>query len=265
MISQQIAPLGVRDIDPGSGTADAGGYAECSDGQTYVLKPASLHPLLPATEAFCETLGIACQLPVTVGAWIQLPDGTECYGSRWEGGLVRPLSAGTLMPLQLQMLQRRRQWQRCSAPGIATAMFAFDLFVFNCDRHHNNWTFHEQNGQLTARAFDFSRAIWTLSSQGFADLPAPPEMQALPPAAERTCATFRDVSRWAGKDFLLAGQVLQLLERIPPAWVQNQLSSLPAGWIDSATLAATVQWWASPDRQARIDSIRQGLSNGTLC
>lgn len=98
MISQQIAPLGVRDIDPGSVTADAGGYAECSDGQSYVLKPASLHPLLPATEAFCETLGIACQLPVTVGAWIRLPDGTECYGSRWEGGLVRPLAPGGLVP-----------------------------------------------------------------------------------------------------------------------------------------------------------------------
>lgn len=144
-------------------------------------------------------------------------------------------------------------------------MFAFDLFVFNFDRHHNNWTFHEQNGQLTARAFDFSKAVWTVSPQGFVGLPPPGAMKLMDNRVERTCAAFREVSRWAGKDLLMAGQVLQLLSLIPPAWVQNQLSLLPAGWIDVQTQAATVQWWASPDRISRIDAIRQGLTNGTLC
>lgn len=260
-----IEPLEVVDFDPNDTTADASGFAECSDGQAYVAKLLSAHRHLPVTEAFCEELGAACQLPVTTGAWLRMPDGDQGYGSRWEGGLVRQLAARGGIRHRLEMQSRKRQWQRCTSPGQASAVFAFDLFVFNYDRHHNNWTFHEQNGNLTARTLDFSRAVWTVDPQGFAGLPPVAAMQHLPPTIERTCGTYRTVKRWVGQDLTKATLLLDRLQRIPAQWVQNRLLQMPPGWIAPVDITATVAWWASPARDARLRDIRQGLSNGTLC
>lgn len=259
MISQQVAPFKIVAVDPGH-TADSTGYGVASDGQTYVIKSPSTHPLLPATEAFCESLAIACQLPTTVGAWVEVGvNGESCYGSRFEGGLSRPLVRGT----PLEVSARKRDWQRCSKPGIASAAFAFDLFVFNWDRHHNNWTFQDQNNTRTARLFDFSRAWWVNAADP-AQLPAPESMQAMDPLLEKTCATFRNVCQWTPLDLKAAQGVLDLLASVPLKWVETQIDGLPTGWVDKSTKAATLQWWASPQRGQRIQRIEQGLKNGNL-
>lgn len=257
MISQQVAPYKVSAVDPGS-TADSSGFGIASDGQTYVIKSPTTNPLLPATEAFCESLAIACQLPTTVGAWLDV-GGVSCYGSRFEGGLSRPLARGTY----LEVSARKRDWQRCSMPEVASAAFAFDLFVFNYDHHHNNWAFQDQNATRTARIFDFSRAWWVNASDP-SQLPAPSSMQHMDPRQERTCATFRDVCKWVPLNTQAAQNVLDLLASIPPNWVENQMRSLPPGWLDSATQHTTLQWWQSPQRLQRIQEIEQGLKNGNL-
>jgi hypothetical protein len=257
MISQQIAPLKMTAVDPGAGR-DSAGFGIGTDGQTYVIKSPATHPLLPATEAFCEALAVACQLPATTGAWLDV-NGLSCYGSRFEGGLDQPLRPGT--PLDIE--SRKRQWTRCTNPGVATATFAFDLFVFNYDRHHNNWTFQNQNGNITARVFDFSRAWWTCASDP-ARLPAPAAMKGLPTSSERTCRTYKSVRLWAKEDLSAAQNVLDLLTNVPDSWVARQISGLPAGWIDQQTLDATLAWWASPLKNDRIDQIQQGLKNGSL-
>lgn len=257
MISQQVAPYKISAVDPGS-TADCAGFGVASDGQSYVIKSPAKHPLLPATEAFCESLAIACQLPTTVGAWLDV-NGASCYGSRFEGGLSRPLTRGN----PLLMAARKRDWQRCSLPGIASATFAFDLFVFNWDRHHNNWTFQDQNNTRTARIFDFSRAWWVNAADP-SQLPAPDRMQYLDPSFERTCATFRSVCQWTPLDLQAAQKVLDLLASVPPSWVDNQMRTLPTGWLDKTTEDATLQWWSGPQRGQRIQLIEQGLKNGNL-
>lgn len=257
MISQQVAPLAITAVDPGQ-TADSAGFGVAPDGQTYVIKSPQVHPLLPASEAFCESLAIACQLPTTVGAWLDV-GGLSCYGSRFEGGLARPITRGS----HLEISARKRDWLRCTAPGIASATFAFDLFTFNWDRHHNNWAFQDQNGNTTARIFDFSRAWWVNAADPVA-LPAPQQMQHMPASMERTCATFRQVSAWVGIDLTAARKVLDLLAAVPPTWVENQMRALPPGWLDTAQINATLQWWSGPQRGQRIQLIEQGLKNGTL-
>ena len=257
MISQQTAPYKVSAVDPGK-TADSTGFGIASDGQTYVIKSPQKHPLLPATEAFCESLAIACQLPTTVGAWLDV-GGVWCYGSRFEGGLSRPLVRGS----KLEIAARKRDWQRCSAPQVASAAFAFDLFVFNWDHHHNNWAFQDQNATRTARMFDFSRAWWVNAADP-SQLPPPGNMQHMPASHERTCATFRDVCKWTPLDTNAARKVLDSLASIGAHWVDRQMQSLPTGWLDDSTKAATLQWWSSPLKQQRIDEIDQGLKNGNL-
>ena len=256
MISQQIAALKVTAVDPGT-TADSAGYGIANDGQTYVIKSPATNPLLPATEAFCEALAVACQLPATTGAWIEV-NGLSCYGSRFEGGLDRPMKAGTL-----EIESRKRQWSRCTNPGIASAAFAFDLFVFNFDRHHNNWTFQDQNGNITARMFDFSKAWWVVEPD-VVDLPAPDTMKAIDRSLERTCITYKSVRAWVKEDLLAAQNVLDLLRQVPFSWIEKQITGLPAGWATPQTLNSTLAWWDSPLKNARIKQIEEGLQNGLL-
>lgn len=257
MISQQVDAYKIRAVDPGK-TTDCGGFGVAPDGQTYVIKSPKKHPLLPATEAFCESLAIACQLPTTVGAWVEV-GGDSCYGSRFEGGLSQALTSGSRQEVET----RKRAWSRCTTPGIATAAFAFDLFVFNYDRHANNWAFQVQNGNITARIFDFSKAWWVLASDPAA-LPSPEAMKQLPQAYERTCMTFRSVSKWVGVDHAAAQNVIDSLHTISPTWVERQIKNLPTGWIDDQTLNRTLQWWSGPQRSHRLSLITQGLKNGTL-
>lgn len=257
MISQQTAPYAVTAVDPGT-TADATGFGVADDGQTYVIKSPNTHPLLPATEAFCESLAISCQLPTTVGAWLDV-GGVSCYGSRFEGGLSRPLVRGGY----LEMRGRRRDWERCSKPSVASAAFAFDLFIFNWDHHHNNWAFQDQNGVRTARMFDFSRAWWVNAADP-AQLPPPAAMKLMDPKFERTCATFRNVCKWTPLDTAAAQKVLDSLASTPSDWVERQMHTLPAGWLDDATKSATLTWWGGAERHKRIAQIEQGLKNGNL-
>lgn len=257
MISQQVAPLTIKSVDPGV-TRDSAGFGVATDGQSYVIKSPSKHALLPGTEAFCETIAVACGLPATTGAWVDV-NGESCYGSRFEGGLNRPMKRGTY----LEIAARKRDWKRCTNPGVATATFALDLFLFNFDRHHNNWAFQDQNGNRTARIFDFSRAWWVLASNP-ADLPSPASMKVLDPNIERTCAAYRDVRKWAGEDLMAGAQVLDYLRKISPNWVESQIKMLPQGWVDQKTLDETMHWWAGPLRLERIDHIDKGLKNGSL-
>lgn len=257
MIAHQVAPLHVKAVDPPT-TMDSAGFGVGDDGQTYVIKSPAKHPLLPVTEAFCEALATACQLPTTVGAWIEV-DGVSCYGSRFEGGLERPIKAGT----RLEIEARKRHWKRCTNPGIATAAFAFDLFVFNYDHHHNNWAFQDQNGNMTARMLDYSRALWVLAPE-LLKLPAPATMKSIPRELERTCGTYKTVRQWAGEDVAAGCKVLDLLKRIGPEWVARQIKSFPSEWMDDKTLENTLTWWDNQARLDRITEIEQGLKNGSL-
>jgi hypothetical protein len=167
----------------------------------------------------------------------------------------------TSSPLEIE--GRKRQWSRCTNPGVASATFAFDLFVFNFDRHHNNWTFQNQNGNTTARVFDFSKAWWVIA-QDPANLPTPANMKMLSKDIERTCATYKMVRGWAKEDLLAAQNVLNLLTQVTTTWVAKQISGLPPGWVDQITLEATMAWWSSPLKNERINQIEEGLKNGSL-
>lgn len=244
-------------MDPPKGRGlDTAGFAYANDGQTYVVKSNTKHPLLAATEGFCELLAHACQLPATVGAWIDV-NGESCYGSRFEGGLDKSKATP-----KLQVDAKKRRWMQCRNSGIATATFAFDLFVFNYDRHHDNWAFQDQNGNVTPRIYDFSRAWWVLCDGDVSKLPPPSSMKNIG-QIERTCLTFKSVKRWVGEDLLSAQNVLDLLQAIDVSWVESQLN-FPPGWLDKATKDRTLAWWASPNKDARIAEIEQGLKNATL-
>jgi hypothetical protein len=258
MLGNAIVPLKATSIDPLIGNGrDTAGVAVANDGQSYVIKSNTKHRYLAATEAFCEVLGQACQLPNTVGAWVDVA-GDSCYGSRFEGGLDKSKRTD-----KLQIEAKKRRWLQCTNRGVATAAFVFDLFVFNYDRHHNNVAFQDQNGNVTARFFDFSRAWWVVCDGKIEDLPSPSLMKSIGPM-ERTCATFKSVRRWVGVDLQSGQNVLDLLKIIDTRWVSAKLDLMPTGWLDKSAYDSTLAWWDGPLKTARIAEIEQGLRSATL-
>jgi hypothetical protein len=260
----QIAPILVELTAPGD-TADSDGYCRSrKNGETYVIKSARMHPLLPASEVFCAALAEACQLPYAGGAWITLPDGRDAFGSRWEGGAMKPF-ANSPVPVIGNRLTRaaiKRQWQRITSPDVASGIYAFDLFLFNYDRHFNNLLHQDQNGVRVVRVIDHSRAWWTVAHDLFT-LPAPTQMHGWP--GERTISAFRDIVQWTQFSAQQAMDTLDLIERTPLQWVNNVcVSGIPPGWLPDPVKDNLLQWWSSTDRNQRIDAIRQGLNNGQL-
>jgi hypothetical protein len=88
-------PVEVRYCIPLNVSADCGQVCRCDDGCDYVIKDGKTggsKPATPHSEWFCtqlaETIGIAspgCKI-------VKMADGTLAFGSRWEGGIVRPMS-----------------------------------------------------------------------------------------------------------------------------------------------------------------------------
>lgn len=265
MFRDQILPLLITQILPptNGASADSPGVGVASDGRQYVLKVATAdNPMLPATEAFCASLATACQLPVAAGAWLEFPDnGSQCYGSRLEGGVV-----STAAPLGMRSLAQeamKRRWQRCDNRAVASGHYALDLFLFNFDHHLNNWLFQEMNTRLEVMGIDYSRAFWVVSRDPAA-LPAPADMLLLNPKFERTVTAGRIIRRWIGFDHETAARTLSILRNVPSAWIANFCQQIPSDWMKDYDRAALEQWWKSPARTARIDAIQQGLNDGSL-
>lgn len=267
MFRDQIAALLVVDLLPAmdGGSADSPGVGLANDGRQYVLKVATPgNPLLPATEAFCSGLATACQLPVAQGAWLQFPDGTECYGSRLEGGIIKSFAdAGIFKRTPLVMNAIKRRWERCDNKQSASGHYALDLFLFNFDRHLKNFIFQEMGTRAEVVGIDYSRAWWTVSGD-INKLPNPVDMLTLSPDIERTVAAGRIVRKWIGFDLSYALRTLQILRSVPNSWIEGICAQMPSNWLPKPIASALVVWWNSPSRTDRITEIEEGLKNGSL-
>lgn len=267
MFRDQIAPLLITELLPpmDGGSADSPGVGVANDGRQYVLKVATAaNPYLPATEAFCSSLATACQLPVAQGAWLNFADGTECFGSRLEGGIVKSIADAAIFkrtPLMQQALKRR--WQRCDNRQVASGHYALDLFLFNFDRHLKNFLFQEMGTRLEVLGIDYSRAWWVLS-EDIAKLDTPANMLTLPREVERTVRAGRIIRKWIGFDLAAAQRTLQILRVVPDSWVRNICTQMPSNWLPPTVANALILWWNSPAKTDRITQIEEGLKNGSL-
>jgi hypothetical protein len=136
-----------------------------------------------------------------------------------------------------------------------SAIYAFDLFVHNVDRHTGNYLFvGSRNANVTVRAFDFSRA-WT--QRGW---PLP----SLPLAPCNTLVHYRNTMKVHPFDMTAASALLDKIKAVPVSWVQTVHNEIPPPWLDKATRNAIVKWWSTGgDMVSRVDEIREGLKNGT--
>lgn len=244
----QLFPLRMIRIDSVDlGSADCHWIGRADTGHDYAIKvPLPGNPHLPASEWIGHHLAQACGIPVPDWEKVELPDGRLGFGSRWEGGTLPDQMAMTEWLLGLEPVPPE-------LPGLLSAVFAFDLFVHNDDRHLGN--FLVRTGRNAARvvlAGDYSRALLYH--------PWPP-----PAGLQPGCNTIdlrAHTSTYLGHDPARSEQVLDRLSQINSAQWSTILQEMPDEWVGTALRTRLTDWWDT-ERLVRLDALRGGFRDGT--
>jgi len=210
----------------------------------YNIKTVSKTPNVPCAEWFshklAERIGIASAFPAVV-----MVNNERAYGSRWESGMLDQARNNEVLTGKLP---------GAALAGRFSALYTYDVFLHNTDRHAGNYAFIQVDGLYRLVAMDFSRA-WSWNGW-----PLPP----LPLAAGcSTVATGRMIRQHFAFDHGEATKVMDSLVGVSRAHIDGIFDSMPVEWADAPMKAAMLAWWGSADMTQRIDVIRKGLANGT--
>ena len=234
--------------DPnGLGGADTSGWCRCDNSCEYALKDKSSHILTPHNEWFCTSLASDAGIPCPPHVVLEDPpdSGTYVFGSQWEGGVIRDWFNQTAAKII--------DFKDLSA--MLSRIFAFDHFIYNEDRHVDNYIVRKSLRSHTMLSIDYSRA-WM--NNDF-PLPSLPFQQ-----PQSTLTTYKVILKEFG-DFLDQGAINDCLDRllaVSVSRVEDIISSHPVDWLTSEEKDRIVTWWASDKRPERIEEIRRGLGNG---
>ncbi|CAI1604749.1 Uncharacterized protein related to capsule biosynthesis enzymes [Serratia ficaria] len=247
---------------PALGTAHLRRTAIASDSLEYAIKGISdgeasniysgvFPKQIPAAEWLCTKLAQRCGLPTPQCNVIKDPSTNEYFfGSRYD-------LAASSTPVQITEfisalqdsppLLRKQLW----------AIYAYDQFVFNIDRHLGNYLYTKnREGNMTVQAFDFSLAAMVMGWPNKTD-------SGLLPA---TCNTAKN---WIGIKALTSSDssckdsallVLDKLDRIHDNTISSIFSEMPESWVNPLQRDALLAWWSSQEKMIRVNAIRNEVS-----
>jgi hypothetical protein len=139
---------------------------------------------------------------------------------------------------------------------VLSRILAFDCFVYNDDRHLNNYLFRQSRNGWIVLAFDWSRA-WMC--HGF-----PPQY---PPfhAKQKTLIAHRYLRNRFGNfvDNTSIDSVLDKIAAIDDNTVENIVRGHPEVWLTDSDKDIMLSWWRSNERLDRILAIKKGISDGS--
>ena len=238
MMQTSLLPERIRRIDPNPiKSADSPGIGVAYSGQRYVLKTAHpAHPLLPASEWICHGLAHAMNLAVPHWAVCQFDDGTQMFGSRFEGD-VKAVQYQAHRPAQTDN------------PWVVGASYVLDLFVANPDRHPGNWLETQAAGVRLLRPIDYSRALlWRWP------LPTPPFV-----AGDNSGQFYLIAIATGAMAKPDAMQALEQLRTLKKDVWRTIVQSTPDIWLAEQFKREMINWWWSPQWHTRIQWIRAQL------
>lgn len=243
-MQHELLPLDIVKLEPALiPSVDILGIGSAIDGHQYVLKSVTKRPDLPATEWICSRLAEEIHIAVPPVRIVKGLDGELLFGSRWEGGIQDQYNTGILtsrLPL-------------ARGDELFSAIYAFDLFIHNVDRHAGNYIFRDQNGAVVALAIDFSRALFF---HGW-PLPTPPV-----PNDSNTADAYRQIQLHYPFNLAEAESVLLRLAKLSQNQFSGILSAMDSSWLGNAQKQNMLDWWKSSQRKRRLVTIRKGLRNG---
>ena len=230
-------------------TADALGEAEVDDGHRYYLKADANGRPVRASEwiatHLAERVGIAAPHPMIV----QMRDGRLVFGSRRIAGVADDVTTANYL---LSVTLSNAGHQMIGLSQVLSKIYAFDLFIFNDDRHFGNYLSLDDNGIRRFYAFDFSRALfWRWPWVGIPD----------PGQNTRLYATRLWPLR--GFDTAAAIGILDRLRVVPTSDIQFVVNAMPPEWLPEALREAFLGWWSSNARADRLNELREGMTDGT--
>lgn len=220
------------------GSQDLSRIATTIDGLDWAVKSLDDAPLLPISEYLGYRLGEAAQLAVPYWHVLRMPEEDLAFGSRFEGGVSEWKT----------MIVEEQNAAISDAASSICRILAFDLFYANVDRHAGNLLYRRnRSNQWTVYAFDFSRAGMLNGFPMLADLPM--DADANTPVF---IAWLRQQGLWDAK---AAGLTIASLQAVDVASVDQMIADAPDSWLDTKRRADLLNWWGSPNRNARLRKV----------
>lgn len=225
---------------PAKRTASRPRTAQASDGLDYAVKHDEKGSPIRANEWVCAHIAQAVGIPVPHCIIVTDEFGERLFASQIYGDDIhdnRPIFMGSL-PHQDIIKQ-------------ISKIYAFDLFVYNTDRHINNYLIKSQNNKERIFAFDHSHSLFSHW----------PNIQLPMPHASATVTSLRSIkARW-GFDVPSAVAVLEKLEKVPLAAVEAMIRGMPSNWLAEAFRDEFLSWW-DKDGKTRTQEVKDGIQNG---
>ena len=239
------------------GTVHLSGFAIASDEMEYAVKSTGglsapgLNPLqVPASEWFCTKLAELCGIATPVCKVLKcISDGEYVFGSRieqvaWKSGLNSAQWVQLLSNANESL--KKQLW----------AIYAFDQFVHNIDRHLNNYLYMlNSRDQVIVKTFDFSLSSFVIGW--------PRTTATTLPTDSTTVINWNVAKQLIGDTPELrqvALTILDRLQRIGVDTISGILSSMPAEWLPPHHKEYFLGWWESEDRNQRLTAIRNELT-----
>jgi hypothetical protein len=232
-------------------SADALGEVRADDNHHYYVKGDCNGIPTRASEWLTTHLAEAVWIAAPAAVSIEMQDGSIVFGSRRVAGVSDDMA--TAAYLTTPTLSNLGNQPVFGLAQVLSSIYAFDMFVFNDDRHFGNYLSYDDNGVRRLLAFDFSRALfWAWPWAGY-------------PLPNQNTRTHGGVlRRFHGFDPTAALTTLERLVAVPASSLEGFVNLMPSDWLGSDLRDQFLSWWDGSDLEARGLELRKGLSDGTL-
>lgn len=218
------------------------------DGETSDLKGLPNPRQIPASEWLCTRLGEMCGLPTPICRVIyDKATDQHFFGSRYDlAASSKPQDeinfASALM--SPSSILRKQVW----------AIYAFDQFVYNIDRHLGNYLYTKnRNGDITVQAFDFSLAAMVMGWPNKVG-------SSLMPLGYNTTNNWNSIKAMTYTDSTCRDSAVKIIDnmsKINVDDIERIFLEMPGSWINPLHREALTTWWAGSGKNERLSSVRQ--------
>ncbi len=226
-----------------SGGLDAQGIVIAEDGLPYLLKkPTEDNPTMAANEWLCCKIASQCTVPSPTVAKLNY-NGEKCVGIRIEGGT----SDDYTDPNDVQISS---DYHTPSALNTVCSAAVIDLFLYNPDRHLNNFMTRRSIAGTSMFAIDYSRAF-------LSNWPLPPVSEIkTTPTMQTLLFTIKLNGR---KDTTAIERVCNKMDKISTDMMQLWINEMPAPWLSDKLRCSTIEWFDS-EKDKRMDEVKEVLN-----
>ncbi|KQN46621.1 hypothetical protein ASE93_15265 [Serratia sp. Leaf50] len=223
------------------------GIRDGENSQVQVTFP--LH--VPASEWFCTKLAEMCSVPTPTCRVLLEPESQELFfGSKINLAAYRDalvVNQWSELLKNASFYLKKQLW----------AIYAYDQFIYNVDRHFNNYLYVQtRQNTVAVEAFDFG-----LSSlvHGWPNKIG----SALLPADCKTNLVWAIIKQVIGSDADLtasACNVLDKLRTLDSKAIDYIFSGMPEAWLSALQKQALISWWDSESRMERLSSVESEVT-----